>query len=357
LKNGTVRAGRLLVLPLLAALAGCGTDGGPVERGSSTRSAPASSSSAYVPPPPPQSGLYKVGKPYQVGGIWYMPQEDFGYVETGVASWYGPNFHGEYTANGETYDMHGLTAAHRTLQMPSVVRVTNLENGRWVIVRINDRGPFARERIIDLSRAAAEAIDMTGRGTAQVRVEILPEESRQVAEMARAGVDVAKLDEFVATRAQLQPGETQLASRTAARPVTPPLIYEMPPREPTTDVAMRQVAAVAQDMPARTAPSGGWASRDVPGRDRSAREMTTREVPVRSGTLFVQAGAFSMRDNAERLKSDLSRFGAARVDAVDVNGRTLHRVRLGPMNDVTLAQATLSRLVENGYSIAQVVVE
>ena len=289
-----------------------------------------------------------------------MPQEDFGYAETGVASWYGPNFHGENTANGETYDMHGLTAAHRTLQMPSVVRVTNLENGRWVIVRINDRGPFARDRIIDLSRAAAEAIDMTGRGTAQVRVEILPEESRQVAEMARAGVDVAKLDEFVATRAQMQTGETQLASRTAARPVAPPLIYEMPPREPAADVAVRQVAmrdpvprdVVAQDLPARTAPSGGWASRDVP-----VRQATAREVPVRSGTLFVQAGAFSMRDNAERLKSDLSRFGSARVDAVDVNGRTLHRVRLGPLNDVTVAQATLSRLVENGYSIAQVVVE
>ena len=88
--------------------------------------------------------MYKVGQPYSIDGITYVPMEEFQHVETGVASWYGPGFHGKNTANGETYDQHDRTAAHRTLQMPSVLRVTNLENGQSTVVRVNDRGPFAR---------------------------------------------------------------------------------------------------------------------------------------------------------------------------------------------------------------------
>src|SRR5579862_614679 len=93
------------------------------------------------PSPGAGKGIYKVGDPYQIKGVWYYPSEDFNYDETGIASWYGPDFHGKYTANGEVYDMTDVTAAHRTLPMPSVVRVTNLENGRSLILRINDRGP------------------------------------------------------------------------------------------------------------------------------------------------------------------------------------------------------------------------
>src|SRR5262249_28723391 len=97
-------------------------------------------------------GLYKVGAPYQVGGVWYYPNVDYSYVETGIASWYGEDFHGGATANGEIYDMNALTAAHRTLPMPSMVRVTDLENGRQIVLRVNDRGPFVNNRIIDVSR-------------------------------------------------------------------------------------------------------------------------------------------------------------------------------------------------------------
>ncbi|MCB1556744.1 MAG: septal ring lytic transglycosylase RlpA family protein, partial [Alphaproteobacteria bacterium] len=92
-------------------------------------------------PPPPSSGTFKVGNPYKIEGKTYVPQENYSLVETGIASWYGPQFHGKQTANGEVFDMEELTAAHRTLQMPSLVRVTNLENGRSLIVRVNDRGP------------------------------------------------------------------------------------------------------------------------------------------------------------------------------------------------------------------------
>ena len=103
-----------------------------------------------------QRGTYKIGAPYKIDGVTYTPQEEFNHVETGVASWYGPGFHGKSTANGEAYDQSARTAAHRTLQMPSIVRVTNLDNGMSTVVRVNDRGPFARSRVIDLSRTAAQ---------------------------------------------------------------------------------------------------------------------------------------------------------------------------------------------------------
>jgi len=115
----------------------------------------------------------KVGNPYVVGGRTYVPRRDDNYDEVGIGSWYGPTFHGRPTANGEIFDQNEMTAAHTTLPIPSIAEVTNLENGRTVIVRINDRGPFVDDRIIDLSRAAAEALDYRSRGLARVRVRYL----------------------------------------------------------------------------------------------------------------------------------------------------------------------------------------
>ena len=129
-----------LILVLLAALTACG--------------------SRHHGPAVAQRGFYKVGNPYTIDGVTYVPMEEFRHTETGVASWYGPGFHGKYTANGEVYDQSDHTAAHRTLQMPCVLRVTNLDNGQSTIVRVNDRGPYARSRILDVSRAAAQELGM-----------------------------------------------------------------------------------------------------------------------------------------------------------------------------------------------------
>ena len=128
---------------------------------------------------------YKIGNPYRINGKWYYPAVDYDYDETGVASWYGPKFHGKKTANGETFDQNKISAAHKTLPLPSFVRITNLENGKVLPkVRINDRGPFARKRIIDLSKKAAEVLGFANKGTANVRVQILENESRDIAMMA-----------------------------------------------------------------------------------------------------------------------------------------------------------------------------
>jgi len=121
-----------------------------------------------------KGGHYKTGKSYRIAGRTYYPLSTAsGYDQTGIASWYGRDFHGKLTANGERYDMHALSAAHKTLPLPSLMRVTNLENGRSVVVRVNDRGPFVKKRLIDLSYAAAKVLGYTGQGTARVRVQSL----------------------------------------------------------------------------------------------------------------------------------------------------------------------------------------
>lgn len=121
-------------------------------------------------PVPKGGGVYKLGDPYLAGGKWYAPVNDTSYDQVGMASWYGDFFHGRKTANGEVYDMEALTAAHPTLPMPTYASVTNLANNRTVIVRINDRGPYHDDRIIDLSHKAAELLGIYGKGTSLVRV-------------------------------------------------------------------------------------------------------------------------------------------------------------------------------------------
>lgn len=130
-------------------------------------------------------GAFRVGEPYKVAGVMYVPAFDWDYAEQGNASWYGAPFHGRLTANGELYDQNELTAAHQTLPLPSMVRVTNVENGRSLVLRVNDRGPFIKGRILDVSRKAAKLLKFRDKGVTQVRVELLEKESRRAA--AEAG--------------------------------------------------------------------------------------------------------------------------------------------------------------------------
>ena len=122
-------------------------------------------------PVPKGGGVYRVGKPYNINGRTYVPNENNSYRAEGVASWYGPDFHGRLTANGEVYDMHAISAAHPTMPLPSYARVTNLDNKRSIVVRVNDRGPYVRNRIMDLSIGTAKALGFYGHGLARVRVE------------------------------------------------------------------------------------------------------------------------------------------------------------------------------------------
>jgi len=155
----------LMLLVALLSIVGCSKQGVTVWDGDDA---------SYSSAPVAAGGHRKTGKPYQIAGQWYYPlQSAAGYDQTGVASWYGRDFHGKKTANGETYNMHAMSAAHKTLPLPTMVRVTNLDNGRSVVVRVNDRGPFVKSRVIDLSYAAAHALGYDRKGTARVRVQAL----------------------------------------------------------------------------------------------------------------------------------------------------------------------------------------
>lgn len=125
-------------------------------------------------------GYYKVGKPYKTKGASYAPKNYENYKETGKASWYGSDFHGKKTANGEIFNADSVTAAHRTLPLPSMVRVTNLKNGKMIMARVNDRGPFSKDRVIDLSEKSAILLGFKNQGTAQVQVELLPDETEEL---------------------------------------------------------------------------------------------------------------------------------------------------------------------------------
>jgi rare lipoprotein A len=162
-------------------------------------------------PVPKGGGRYRVGTPYRMNGQTYYPEHDPSYRAEGVASWYGRDFHGRLTANGEVYDMNALSAAHPTLPMPSYARVTNLDNGRSIVVRVNDRGPYSRNRVIDVSIGAARALDFYGRGLARVRVEY-------VGRAALAGSDDAVL---MATLRHGRPAPAPSYARVASARGTP----------------------------------------------------------------------------------------------------------------------------------------
>src|ERR1700738_5314662 len=167
---------------------------------------------AFGEPVPKGGGTYRVGKPYSVAGRVYVPEEDTSYREEGLASWYGDDFHGRLTANGEVFDMASLTAAHPTLPMPSYARVTNLSNGKSLIVRVNDRGPYHGNRLIDVSNKAAELLEFKGNGVARVRVEYV----------ARAPLEGSDDRQLIATLRAGSPAPTPSLVRVASvRPFVP----------------------------------------------------------------------------------------------------------------------------------------
>ena len=264
-------------------------------------------------PEPKDEPLSRYGNPgtYEVFGRQYevMDLEDArDFSEEGVASWYGKKFHGRRTSSGEPYDMYTLTAAHTSLPLPTYVQVTNLDNGKSVIVRVNDRGPFAHDRIIDLSYAAAERIDMLDAGTAPVRIEALslaydPESgppSEGNGEQASAEADTGD--------AQADAGRQVVANA-------------------------RRVAERVEDQGDPDAPS---------------------QASANGGGLKLQVGAFSGPDNAQQLRQRLEDEGLGPVVVTEENG--IHRVRLGPVADRDELDTLAARLQDNGFGDDHLVV-
>ena len=240
---------------------------------------------------PHRGGHYKVGLPYTIKGITYRPEVDYSYDEVGIASWYGPGFDGKLTANGEIYDEDLLTAAHKTLPMPSLVRVTNLENGRSVVVRVNDRGPFAPGRIIDMSDRGARLLGFHRQGIVKVRVQILAEESRILAAAAK-GETVPRYTGMVPNRGA--PG-----IKSPPVPARKPVMLAAPATSAVPVSAVQQapltVAGVAVSPPVMEIPQFG-------GDDR-----------MQTSSLYIQLAAFNDPSNAERARQTISHLGASGI--------------------------------------------
>ena len=238
---------------------------------------------------------------YEVfGKRYYVLPSSTDYVERGVASWYGPGFHEIRTSTREPYDMYGMTAAHKTLPLPAYVRVTNLQNGRSVVVRVNDRGPFVGNRIIDLSYAAASKLDMLRNGTAMV----------EVRSVGPAGPVSGPSSEPAVDPGPLSAAANADSAATAAAAATLPRAATLPP------AAAAAAAAAAS----------------------------------RSAALYVQAGAFADPANADRLAMKLRGGGYGKVFVRDdvVAGRKLYRVRIGPVPDVPEFDRIVSALEQAG---------
>ena len=239
--------------------------------------------------PMPHYGPYKAN-PYTVLGKTYFPISDgHRYSATGTASWYGTKFHGQPTANGEKYDLYGMSAAHKTLPLPTYVKVTNLDNGRTVTLRVNDRGPFYSDRIIDLSFAAAKKLGFAETGTARVKVE---------------GIDP---QQWWAAQGRPVPAMMAQPQMAASKPTT----------------------SIAQPIEQYTPPPQQHAAATVPLEIDAKKNAS----PAASG-LFLQVGAFANPDAAQLLKDKLSGVVSAPVfiSSVVHNQQTLHRVRLGPID-------------------------
>lgn len=299
---------------------------------------------------PTKVGSFKVGSRYKIKGRTYKPKESYSHSETGIASWYGPGFHGKLTANGEIFDQNDLTAAHRTLQMPSIVRVTNLENGRSIIVRVNDRGPFAHDRIIDLSSKAADVLGMKHHGTARVRVDVMEQESRQVASAAKRGISTRGV-EIALNRGQALHEDMQMAMVTpSAKPGGKTILIE----EPT------HIATAPEMIQPNAQPNMSFDDILI----KQAHANTPSKKPLRptqsamAENIYVQTGSFSSHDNALTMKASLYNIQKpVQIDQTTSNGLSMYRVKIGPFSSTDEADTVMKTLSRQGREARVVIAQ
>ena len=275
-------------------------------------------------------GRYQVGDPYQVGGRWFTPREQPGYDRTGTASWYGEAFHRRKTSNGEYFDMNTLTAAHATLPLPSYVLVTNLENNRNVIVRVNDRGPFVDTRVIDVSKRAADELGYRRQGTAKVRVQYLGP-----APLNDHGEHLMAMNSALSTGARKN-DLIALAQNPKFRG----------PNSVQVAVAKREPKPIAEVQMADADPSLD------PQQDDNVSPVQ-EAAPVQA--YVVRVAVFHSLENANTAYQQLAGFGPTQiVRAVGANG-PLYRVQIGPLDNTSDAQSALDSAVATGYEGARIV--
>ena len=311
----------LLILVLLA-ISACSSQRKPAADGPPDVSQPESNLPADQVPR--QEPLSKYGNPpsYVVFGKTYhtLPSSQ-GFVQRGIASWYGKKFHGRRTSSGEPYDMFGMTAAHTQLPLPTYVQVTNLKNGKQVVLRVNDRGPFHGNRIIDLSYSAATKLDIVREGTGLVEVRALDPSNYHLANNQTLDVDA--------------PGTAEEVENNSES-VTVLDVAEI--NSTTTEKTVEDVETVAVSLES---------------------DSISDSISEKAPQVFVQVGAFGNHENAMQLQHQLSglNLGEVSISSITQNSKQLHRVRIGPLATVQSADDTVAELNSMGLSDHRVVIE
>ena len=269
--------------------------------------------------------IYKIGDPYEINDIWYYPERDLKYNFSGIASWYGDKFHGKLTANGEIFNKNIVSAAHKTLPLPSMVRVTNLDNGKVLNIRINDRGPYAHGRIIDLSEKAAELLGFKELGTARVNVKILTEQSLLLERNAKEGnfnidnqindADLPKLNSVIRPKVIVN-GISENHNEDLS--VTKFKFTDL--------IKLNKIGLMNEIDPVET-------------------------------NIWIQVGAFSSIKNAEKVINIIKNIFSYDLSSFQKDGQILHRVRLGPTQELTEADIILKKVFELGYNGSKIIVE
>ena len=257
-----------------------------------------------------QKPIFKIGQKYKIKGKYYFPKKDLFYNKTGIASWYGPKFHGKITANGEIYDQYALTAAHKTLPLPSAVKVTNLENNISVLLRINDRGPFVNDRIIDLSSKAADILDLKRNGTGLVRVTLLKNQSEMLEELAKKGFF--------------------------------PEIRDLPKVDlPKVNVPKMTIVKVQ-----------GSKKKNITNKINYDLNNLKKEFKI-----YIKLASFSSLKSAELMKSKLSYVENIKIYKIKKSNQVFYQVKAGPFLNVKKVDKLHSLLLQRGMQGAKIIIE
>ena len=275
------------------------------------------------------NAIYKVGNPYIVDGKKYYPKKNLNYDKKGVASWYGPKFHGKLTANGEIFNQYELTAAHKTLPIPSAVKVTNLKNNKSLIVRINDRGPFVNDRIIDLSYQSAKKLNMLKDGTGFVRVQILRSESMLLEKLAK---------------------NNQFPEINDIKKITTPPINQVN----YSNVSIKKIGETKLIKK-------NISSFNKYKKDKNIKEAKNKAEALKINgkryKIWVQIASFSNRKSANIVKTKFNSVKNIHVKKITINGKIYFRVRVGPFKDIKDTKRIYDFLINKGMEGTKIFVE
>lgn len=290
----------------------------------------------------------KIGNPYKIGGKTYTPQEVASYDEVGYASWYGQELAGNATANGETFNPDGISAAHKTLPLPSYVEVTALDTGKTILVRVNDRGPFANDRLIDLSHGAAKQLGIDSQGVAGVRVrKVNPNEQERVV-LRNGGSATQRIDTPDSLLTILRKNLAKLPTAKVTVPQASASAATPPVNNSGVGASYVSTSASAPAPSSTHDRDGKFIIERAGSAPASPRQAPQTNKTIKSGAYVVQVAAFSNKSRADAMARKIG------AKVMSDGARNIWRVRYGPYASETDAKAGLAQAKKRGYNDARI---